>query len=82
MTLIPFAERLAVELTLLLTTYVCRGWDSNTQPSVCWANADTTLTTYVCRGWDSNAQPSVCWTNALTHCATAAVQACVYACGK
>ena len=34
------AERLAVELSLpVLTTWVCRGWDSNTQPSACRANA-------------------------------------------
>ena len=36
----PIAERLAVELSLpVFTTYVCRGWDSNTQPSACEANA-------------------------------------------
>ena len=36
----PIAERLAVELSLPdFTTYVCRGWDSNTQPSACEANA-------------------------------------------
>ena len=35
-TLIPTDERLAVELSLLvLMTGVCRGWDSNTQPSAC-----------------------------------------------
>ena len=36
---IPFNERLAVEWSLSdLTTYVCRGWDSNTQPSAWKAN--------------------------------------------
>ena len=35
-TLTPIAERLAVELSLpVSTTRVCRGWDSNTQPSAC-----------------------------------------------
>ena len=39
-TLTPIAERLAVELSLpVLTTKLCRGWDSNTQPSACKANA-------------------------------------------
>ena len=39
-TLTPIAERLAVELLLpVFTTYICRGWDSNTQPSACEANA-------------------------------------------
>ena len=33
-TLTPIAERLAM-------TYVCRGWDSNTQPSPCGSNALT-----------------------------------------
>ena len=34
MTLTTIAERLAVELSLpVYTTYVCRGWDSNIQPS-------------------------------------------------
>ena len=41
-TLTPIAERLAVELSLpVLTTQVCRGWDSNAQPSACGANALT-----------------------------------------
>ena len=31
-------EHLAVELPVLTTSWVCRGWDSNTQPSAC-ANA-------------------------------------------
>ena len=36
----PIAERLAVELSLpVYTTWVCRGLDSNTQPSACGANA-------------------------------------------
>ena len=36
--LTPVAERLAVERLLhvpVLTTCVCRGWDSNTQPFTC-----------------------------------------------
>ena len=42
MTLTPIAERLAVELSLpVFTTYVCCGWESNTQPSACGANALT-----------------------------------------
>ena len=41
-TLTPIAERLAVELSLFVfTTYCYRGWDSNTQPSACGANAIT-----------------------------------------
>ena len=36
------AERLAVELSLpVLASWVCRGWDSNTQPSAFGANALT-----------------------------------------
>ena len=42
MTLTPIAEHLAVELSQpVFTTYVCRGWDLNTQPSSCKANALT-----------------------------------------
>ena len=42
MTLTPVAERLAVELSLpVFTTLVCRGWDSNTQPSALVATALT-----------------------------------------
>ena len=38
----PIAERLAVHLSLpVFTTYVCRGLDSNTQPSACEANVLT-----------------------------------------
>ena len=41
-TLTPNAERLAVEKSLpVLTTYICRGWGSNIQPSACGANAQT-----------------------------------------
>ena len=41
-TLAPNAERWAVELSLpVLTTYVCRGLDSNTQPSTSGVNALT-----------------------------------------
>ena len=40
--LTPITERLAAELSLLFfTTSVCCGWDSNTQPSACGANALT-----------------------------------------
>ena len=46
MTLTLNAERLAVELSLpVLTTYVCRCWDSNIQPFICAANALTDCTT-------------------------------------
>ena len=38
--LTPVAERLAVELSLpVLTSKVCRRWDSNIQPSACETNA-------------------------------------------
>ena len=41
-TLTPIAEHLAVELSEpVFTTWVYRGWDSNTQPSACDANALT-----------------------------------------
>ena len=40
--LTPIAERLAAELSLsVFTTKVCRGYDSNTQPSACSTNALT-----------------------------------------
>ena len=40
MALTPFAERSGVELSLpVFMIYVCRGWDSNTQPSAGGANA-------------------------------------------
>ena len=40
MTLTPSPERLAVELSLpVCMVYICRGWDSNIQPSACGANA-------------------------------------------
>ena len=39
-TLTPIAERLPVEMSLpVITTSVCRDWDSNTQPSASGANA-------------------------------------------
>ena len=41
-TLAPIAELLAMELSLPVftsTTKVCRGWDSNSKPSTCGANA-------------------------------------------
>ena len=45
-TLAPVSEHLAVELTLpVLTTYVCRDWDSNTKPFACGMNALTNCTT-------------------------------------
>ena len=41
-TLIPIAECLAVELSLpVFTTWVCRCWDSDTQPSACGSNTLT-----------------------------------------
>ena len=41
-TLKPIAERSLVELSLpVFTTYVCRSWGLNTQPSACGANALT-----------------------------------------
>ena len=37
-----WAECVAVELSLhVFTTYICRDWDSNTQPSACGVNAPT-----------------------------------------
>ena len=46
MTLTSNDERLAVELSLpVFTTYVCRGRDSNTQPSACGTNALTDYAT-------------------------------------
>ena len=40
------SERLVVEISLpVLTTYVCRGWDSNTQVSACEANTLTNCAT-------------------------------------
>ena len=43
-TLTPIAELFAVELSLpVLTTYICRDLDFNTQPSTCEANALTTV---------------------------------------
>ena len=42
----PIAERLAVEMSIPVSrTYVCRGWDSNTKPSACGANALTYCST-------------------------------------
>ena len=47
-TLTPIAEPLAVELPLpIFTTYVCHGWDSNTQLSACGAHALTDCATIV-----------------------------------
>ena len=40
-TLTPIAERLAVEVSLPYYEWVCRGWDSNTQPSACGTHALT-----------------------------------------
>ena len=45
-TLTPFAERLVVQMSLpVFTTKVCRGWDSNTEPSACEANTLTRCAT-------------------------------------
>ena len=45
-TLKPVAESLAVDLSLpVLSTKVCRCWDSNIQPSACRANALTQYAT-------------------------------------
>ena len=45
-TITPVAVRLAGELSLpVFTTQVCRGWDSNTQPSTCEVNAITDCAT-------------------------------------
>ena len=44
--LTPIAERVPVELSLpFFTTKVCRGWDSNSQPSACESNALTDCVT-------------------------------------
>ena len=49
-TLTPVAERLAVKLSQpVLTTWVCRVWDSNTQPSACDTNALTDFVTAAAR---------------------------------
>ena len=49
-TLTPIAERLAVELSLLVfTTWVCRGWDLNNQPFAWKANALTHCATAAVR---------------------------------
>ena len=46
LTLTPIAERFEVELSLpFFTDYVCRGWDSNTQPFACEAIALTDCAT-------------------------------------
>ena len=46
MTLARVAKRLAVELSLpVSTTLVCRGYDSNIEPSTCYANALTDCST-------------------------------------
>ena len=45
-TLTPIAESLAVDLSLpVVTTWVCRGWNLNTQSSAYWANALTDYAT-------------------------------------
>ena len=39
MTLTPIVECSAVDLSLIVfTTWVCHGWDSNTQPPTCGTN--------------------------------------------
>ena len=46
----PKAKRLTADLSLpVLTTKVCRGWDLNTQPSACGANALTHCATAAAR---------------------------------
>ena len=51
-TLTPIADRLAVELSLpVFTTYVCRRWDSNTQPSACEASTLTHCATAAISSW-------------------------------
>ena len=59
----PSAERLAMELLLtVLKTCVCSGWDSNTHPSACGANALTHCATaaaalkmnYICHQYFTN----------------------------
>ena len=56
-TLTPIAERAAVQLSIhVLTTKVCRGWDSNTQHSACDANALTHCAT-VAVSIDQNSLP-------------------------
>ena len=51
-TLTPDAERLAVVLSLpVLTNKTCRGWDSDTQPFACGANALTDCTTVMVHGY-------------------------------
>ena len=47
-TLASVAERLAVQLLQpVLTTQICRGWDSNTQPSACQATTNDCTTAAV-----------------------------------
>ena len=47
-TLTVIAERLTLKLALpVITTLVCRGWDSNTRPSACDVNAITYCATAV-----------------------------------
>ena len=47
-TITPVAKRLAVEMTLpVLMTWVCRGWDSNSQPFACEPNVLTDCITAV-----------------------------------
>ena len=54
-TLTLIAEGLAVELSLpVFATYVCRGWDSNTQPSACGANALTHCATTAAISFEKN----------------------------
>ena len=66
MTLTHDAEHLAVELSLpVLTTYICRGWDSKSQSSACQPNALTECATanfeVTCNV--SNLKPLVCIKN-------------------
>ena len=51
-TIIPVGERSAVELSLrVFSTYVCRVWDSNTQPSTCGTTAALLFETRELKNW-------------------------------
>ena len=53
---LTYCRRLAVELSIpFLTTYVCRGWDSNTQHFACEVNALTyyaNAASIFCLSWE------------------------------
>ena len=54
-TLTPIADRYAVELSLNVFT-ICRGWDSNTQPSACGAIALAHCATAAVTGEDCSTE--------------------------